>query len=623
MQQAGMNEPPRPSALWFQRAWVWVIATALLIGLFAPLAAIGWYQYEHVGRVFRGVSALGVDLGGMSSQEADRALAARAGELIARPTLIRAGDQQWRTDWGRLGLRLPTAPIIDRAVAVGREGNPLRRLRAQTEALGDGYRVGAEEFFDESILTQFVQGVAGQIDRPVRNARLELLPDLTFDFTSAQSGRKVDIDESLRRLREAADVGAEVVDLPVVVTEPLTTDDMRLPAKERAERIIASPIGLEFRDRRWTLGRQDLADLLVFSGGPGIPIDVRLDSEALMPRIKAIAAEVAQKPQDARLDWNRGNPRPIRPSLEGRELDAVEAARLIAQRADGAERTIPLPVKVIRPAVDAEMIGQMGIREPIESATTSFVGALPQKQHNIKLAVSRLNGLVVPPRSLFSFNRALGPTALDNGYQIALGITSDGSQARTVPSVAGGICQVATTLFQPVFWAGYQIEERHWHLYWIPAYTSRGLVGLDVTVDEDSDLDFRFQNNSDTYLLFQARADDSSVTFDLYGTKPDWQVKVDGPTLTDTRPADPTPVIEPVPALPDGERILAESAREGFAASILRTVIENGNQRQLRLQSRYVPSRNVTLVGTGGRPVAAPGSESQLNRPAPGSTGSK
>ena len=32
-----------------------------------------------------------------------------------------------------------------------------------------------------------------------------------------------------------------------------------------------------------------------------------------------------------------------------------------------------------------------------------------------------------------------------------------------------------------VFWSGYQLEERYWHLYWIPAYTSRGVVGLDVT----------------------------------------------------------------------------------------------------------------------------------------------
>ena len=59
---------------------------------------------------------------------------------------------------------------------------------------------------------------------------------------------------------------------------------------------------------------------------------------------------------------------------------------------------------------------------------------------------------------------------------------------KTVPSVAGGICQVATTLFHTVFWSGYQIEERNYHLYWIPSYTSRGVEGLDATVDEEAGL---------------------------------------------------------------------------------------------------------------------------------------
>ena len=198
---------------------------------------------------------------------------------------------------------------------------------------------------------------------------------------------------------------------------------------------------------------------------------------------------------------------------------------------------------------------------------------MPQKQHNVRLAASRLNNQIIRPGEQFSFNKALGPTTLDNGYQTAFGITSAGGQEhRTVPSVAGGICQVATTLFQPVFWSGYQIEERHWHLYWIPNYSSKGVVGLDATVDEEVGLDLKFVNNSSSFLLIQSRTDNSSVTFELYGTKPQWQVKVDGPKITDQKPADQTPVVEREPSLPDGQRYQVESAREGFTATFVRTV---------------------------------------------------
>src|SRR5438105_3133326 len=92
-----------------------------------------------------------------------------------------------------------------------------------------------------------------------------------------------------------------------------------------------------------------------------------------------------------------------------------------------------------------------------------------------------------------------------------------GIGARTVPSVAGGICQVATTLFQRVFWSGFPLIERRWHLYWIPAYTSRGVVGLDATVDEDAGLDFRWSNPTDGYVLIQAATDETNVYFGLYG----------------------------------------------------------------------------------------------------------
>src|SRR6185369_15616074 len=131
-------------------------------------------------------------------------------------------------------------------------------------------------------------------------------------------------------------------------------------------------------------------------------------------------------------------------------------------------------------------------------------GGIPEKQHNIKLAASRLNGVVVPPGATFSFNKEVGPTTVEAGFEWGYGLESNGDTVKTVPSVAGGICQVATTLFQPVFWSGFQLEERNWHLYWIPAYTSRGVVGLDVTVDPDAGLDFKWTNTTSNYILVQA-----------------------------------------------------------------------------------------------------------------------
>ncbi len=223
------------------------------------------------------------------------------------------------------------------------------------------------------------------------------------------------------------------------------------------------------------------------------------------------------------------------------------------------------------------------------------------------MAAQRLNGVVVPPGGTFSFNDSVGPTTIDSGFQWGFGITSGDSGPRTVPSVAGGICQVATTLFQPVFWAGYQLEERYWHLYWIPAYTSRGVVGLDVTVDGDAGLDFKWTNPTKDYVLIQSDADDQNIYFGLYGKKPPWKVQVDDALITNRTPPDPKPIAQAEPTLPWGRTLMVETARDGFDAEVIRRVLpaDGGKPRELDLKSTYQPAHTVTLVGTGGKPASA------------------
>src|SRR5215207_8127303 len=185
-------------------AWLTAIVVLLAVVAVSPAVALGLYEYAHIGRVYQGVSVLGIDLSGRTRSEAERLLGTRAAELTARPVLVRAGDNQWRTDWGKLGVSLPTGPIVDRVMAVGRQGSILDQLYAQARALRGGRSIPAEESLDVEPIQAFVAAAGAQIDRPVRNARLEMLPDLTFQMTNALAGRRLDVDESIRLLVDAA-----------------------------------------------------------------------------------------------------------------------------------------------------------------------------------------------------------------------------------------------------------------------------------------------------------------------------------------------------------------------------------------------------------------------------------
>src|SRR5262249_24607077 len=253
---------------------------------------------------------------------------------------------------------------------------------------------------------------------------------------------------------------------------------------------------------------------------------------------------------NARFDFNGGDLKPIRASQQGRTLDEAAAAAAIGEALLSGTPSVALPGSIVPPAVSSDNPQALGITTNLDRGGTSFAGSIPEKADNIRLAAQRLNGVVVPPGGVFSFNQEVGPTTLNAGFKWGFGIEASAAGARTVPSVAGGICQVATTLFQRVFWSGYPLVERHWHLSWIPASTSRWMVGLDATVDADSGLDLRWSNPTDGYVLIQSATDDSNVYFGLYGGPRNWKVSVDQPKITKPVTADQAPVAQAEPSLP-------------------------------------------------------------------------
>lgn len=599
-------------------SWAWILAAAVGAVVASAVALVMGYQIVYADRVYPGVRVLGVDLGGLTPEGARAALFARVSEAVRQPVVLTYGDRQWQMSWQELGFGADVDSLVDTAFSVGRQGGPLERLSLQMSLARDGRSFeGLRPKANEQALRQALQRLTSEIDRPVREARLLINPDLKIHYTSSQTGLSLDMEETARRIREhVAEWSTSPIPLAVRETHPVSRDEHLAEARDRAEKILASPVVLEFQGQEWRLEPEQLYELITTSGGRGQKLELSLDRAKLEKIVKQIAGEINQAPQDAKFQWAGGQLEVIRPSRNGQELDVEATVGLILSRAPTNDHRIALPVTITPPAVSADDSQKLGIRELIKQSRTRVVG-VPEKQHNIRLAASRINGTVVPPGAIFSFNKALGPTTLESGYQVGWGITTSGQEMKTVPSVAGGICQVATTLFHAVFWAGYPIEERNWHLYWIDAYGQPplGMKGLDATVDEEYGLDFKFINATDSYLLIQSWVDKSNdLYFALYGTKPTWEVKVQGPVITNVVPANREMVEEEEPSMPEGKRLQVEAAQDGFDATIIRTVTSGDDVRTLRLQSHYRPSRNVTLVGTGGKP---PKPKEQKQQPGP------
>lgn len=593
----------------------------LALGAFAGLLlvlVIGGgiiFEMSYSGRMYPGVRALGIPLGGMTREEARVALTDRVTALSGRSINIGFKELSWTVVGQHLGVRPEVEPVVDEAFRLGHEGSFLNRLGLQLRLAvnGSAYEVRSPAF-DPAAMQAFMQALSGAVDRPVVDGSLAINPDGTVAYVDGKPGRKLQVDATRVRLEEALARPDNVnVELVVDEVQPAISAQDLATTRSQAEALLGSPLVMQFEESQWQLNPPQLAAMATVNGTQGVSID-RSKVQAWTSKL---ADDVQQDPENARFTWQNGVLSLLRPSKDGRQLDVDKTVDLIMAQALTTNRTVDLPVAVTKPEVSQDDADKLQIDGPIEVARTSFAGSSPPKKANITLATQRLNGVVVPPGAIFSFNKEVGSTSLDAGYKLGWGIANSGANVKTVPSVAGGICQVATTLFHTVFWGGYQIEERNYHLYWIVGYTSRGVEGLDATVDEEAGLDLKFKNTTDHYLLIQSWVEDGKVVFGLYGTKPEWTVKVTPGERTDVQKASQDQVVEDEPTLPAGQRLAVEGAMDGFKITNSRVVTMPGEApRTLALTSVYRSSRNVVLVGTGGKPAGP--SQVTPNRPTSG-----
>lgn len=535
------------------------------------------------------------------------------GEMSARSIVISFKELNWTVAGYHLGLQTNPESVLDEAWRLGREGSLAERMSQQFDLAfrGSAYEIVAPAY-DINQLRLFMTALSGAVDRPVRDAGLTLTPDGAVQFIDGEAGRKLQVDVTRRRLEEAlARSDIAVAELAIEETPPKIGSEDLAAARAQAEMLLSAPITLRHADAEWTLEPKALVTMADVTAVEG----VRLNRDAVRTWAAKLAQDVGQEPQSARFSWSNGQLGVIRPSKEGRRLDVERTTELVLGQALSTDRMITLPVEVARPDVSEADATKLNIQSQLELARTSFAGSSPPKQHNIGLATERLNGVVIPPGKLFSFNSEVGSTSLDAGYKLGWGIANAGANVKTVPSVAGGICQVSTTLFHAVFFSGYHIEQRNAHLYWISGYGTRGHEGLDATVDEEAGLDFQFINNTENYLLIQSWVENGRVSFGLYGTKPEWKVKVAPGQRTEVVEASREQVVEQEPTLAAGQRLAVEGAMDGFKVVNTRTVTLGADVRTLRQTSVYRPSRNVVLEGTGGRPARP--TQAVPNRAAP------
>jgi len=572
------------------------------------LGLLGLVLFEgyHLHRIYPGVRALGVPLGDLSLPQAVSALPEEIDPYLAMPLRLHDGDQVWDVAAAHVGVSFDRRAMAHVAHSVGRGHGLQVDLRQQWAALQVGHDVPYQLIFDRDVAGQFLDDLAGQINRPVRDAALGL-QGVSIVTAPSQVGRALDVEASRDRIfAQLGDLSGGEVDLVVHETSPELPDVSQ--AALQVERILSSPIRLNLPEGAlhegasppgpWVISRELLASAVRIerdTTSSPVRLTVHLEGGALKPQIELLAEELAISPVNARLEYNldQGSFVELTPSRWGQQLD-VEATLervLAAAQAQGQEITLPLIPR--EPTVSAANAHRLGIKELVAEGVTSFKGSRQARVQNIATAASRFHGVVIGPQETFSFNEHLGEVSAETGYEESLIIMG----GRTQVGIGGGVCQVATTAFRAAFWGGYPIEERWAHGYRVRAYEPP--VGLDATVYAPN-VDLKFRNDSLYFLLIQTETDlqANTVAFRFYSTSLGRRVEMEDPVIENRVPHGPD-IIEKDPTLPVGTRKQVDWAVDGLDTTVVRRVYEGQKlMHEDVFFSRYRPWQARFTVGT-------------------------
>jgi vancomycin resistance protein YoaR len=560
--------------------------TALFLG-----AVVIWvlgYQLLYAGRIFPGVSVAGVDLSGMSPQDAALKLSQTLSYPISGKVLFRDGNKVWVAAPAQLGMVLDPTSSAEAAYRLGRSGGLFSALQGQIRARSLGQDVAPVIIFDQRVAYQYLQGLAHQVDQPVVEASLHL-DGTNVVAQPGQPGRALNLDANLIYLSAQLQTFRDG-EIPLIVQETQPEFKDLSAQAETARQILSQPLRLTIPNAQagdpgpWVYDIPVLANMIgaqKIQNGDKSEVIVTLNPATLRQILAGIETQVDRQATNPRFHFNEatGQLVALSPSQTGRALDMEASLKAIQDAVLRGEHTVPLVVNETQPAVNdtatAQELGITGLL-PNGVQTSYFYGSHPERVQNIQAAASRFDGVLVAPGETFSMGQTMGDVSLDNGFTEALIIYG----GHTIKGVGGGVCQVSTTLFRTVFFAGFPVAQRVPHAYRVSYYeeTSAGrdpnLAGLDATVYFPL-VDFKFTNDSPYWILMETNIGSDSLTWKLFSTYDGRKV-----TWTTTGPQNIVPAPDPSfvqnSDLNPGQITQTDYAANGADVDVNRTVTKNG-----------------------------------------------
>ena len=444
--------PPKPKRSKAKRALLWIVIVLCLLVLLVCGTAVWGYTVSVDEHILPNVYVSNVAVGGMTREEADKALRDAGFDALAGQSLavrLPAGAA-FAVDYLRSGAVMGRNEAVDTAYALGHGSNVFSNLWgwAESRLVPVHIEPDTQNLDEQYIRACMDEGILSLDGKLNQTAWVADVPTERLLLFKGAGGVELDTDALYRAVEGALRAGQTELRFDTLKKEPA------------------------------------------------------------MPNLEDIYSQIAVEPVNA---WY-SETFEVMPEVVGVSFDLEQAAQIWQAAAIGEQAVVPLIIT--QPQYTAEQLRSLLFRDLLGAQITFYYGSTAERINNIRLAASKLDGLVLLPGQTFSYNDVVGQRTVEAGFQVAKAY-SDGQE---VDELGGGICQVSSTLYGATLYARLKIVSRQNH-YFKVGYLD---YGLDATVSWQQP-DFKFRNDKDFPIKLAAylNEDDQSLVVEVWGTDMD------------------------------------------------------------------------------------------------------
>ena len=310
--------------------------------------------------------------------------------------------------------------------------------------------------------------------------------------------------------------------------------------------------------------------IVVWRKGYEVPFRAEFNLQKFEDFQNRIISRINRSPGDAYVEGNR-----LIESRIGVKLDLEKFREEIAESLkslDEKKYVLNIPVITVEPKITTQnILTELAINGELGRYSTSLENKEENTIYNIRLASEVINGILVKPQEIFSFNKYVGPAEKADGYKegtiIANGVFVNG--------YGGGICQVSSTLYNAVLLANLPIVERYNHSVYGEA-TKYVPLGQDAAIFYGFK-DLKFKNNSDHVIVIFSKVFRDTIQVSIFGGNED---KVEVEIISkDKKVIDYQIIREKDSKLEAGQERVVQEGVPGYQIKTYRIVRKDGEEK--------------------------------------------